>query len=357
MNTHSKRGPERAATGPVHARGAPAQGAAEANRKLSGLALVWAVLAVPGMLVAAGPEPVDLGSAGPFAILAASAITSTGGGTLVGDVGLSPTTGAAITGLLTNQVRGTLYAVDTGGPAGSVAAPGLLATAKVDLAVAYYEAAARTNADIVWPAGGEIGGMTLGPGLYKFASTVNIAGADVTLTGDVDDVWIFQVGTALTMGSGIQVVLAGRAQARNIFWQVGSSATLGTSSRFKGTLLADQSITMDTGCVVEGRALARVAAVTFNGQSIGLPQPAAPRFTAIFRPTTDAATVVLETTPYCPLTLKACPDLLLANWTRLVTATPTATPWTYTDLTETAAVTQRFYRAYITAERDPYQRP
>jgi len=327
------------------------------TQKKRGLALVWGVLALPGVLVAAGPAPVDVGSAAPFAILAASAVTSTGGGIINGDVGLSPTTGAAITGLLTNQVHGTVYAVDAGGPAGSVAAPALLAAAKVDLSVAYEDAAARTNPVTVWPAGGELGGMTLGPGLYTFTSTAYITGADVTLTGDVDDVWIFQVGSALTLGSGIQVVLAGRAQPRNIFWQVGSSATLGTSSSFKGTLLADQSITMDTGSVVEGRALARVAAVTFNGQRIGLPQPAAPRFTAIFRPATDAATVVLETTPYCPLTLKACPDLLLANWTRLVTATPTATPWTYTDLTATAAVTQRFYRAYITTERAPYQGP
>jgi len=86
------------------------------TQKKRGLALVWGVLALPGVLVAAGPAPVDVGSAAPFAILAASAVTSTGGGIINGDVGLSPTTGAAITGLLTNQVHGTVYAVDAAGP-------------------------------------------------------------------------------------------------------------------------------------------------------------------------------------------------------------------------------------------------
>ncbi len=319
-----------------------------AKRILAGCVFTVAMAVLAGRATAAGPAPVDLRSAAHFAILAGSAVTSTGGGTTRGDLGLSPTTGAAITGFLTNQVHGIIYAVDAGGPAGAVIAPELLTTAKVDLVAAFYDAAGRTNAAIVYPAGGNVGGMTLVPGLYQFASTAFVTGMDVTLTGGVDDVWIFQIGTSLTVGSGIHVVLTGAAQARNIFWQVGTSATLGSASGFKGTLMADQSITMDAGSTMEGRALALAAAVTFNGQSIGLPPPEAPRFTDIYRTGNATATVTLSTAPYFLLTLQACPDLLRAEWTTIATDTPAATPWTYTDTAATEAVPRRFYRAFIT---------
>lgn len=293
-------------------------------------------------------EVVDLGSAAHFAILAGSAITSTGGGTNYGDIGLSPASGAAITGLLTNQVNGTIYTVDAAGPLGSVVDPGLLYTAKVDLTSAYLDGAGRTNADVVYPAGANIGGLVLGPGIHKFPSTAYITGYDVTLTGVVDDVWIFQVGSGLTVGSGIDIVLSGGAKARNIFWMVGSSATLGTYSSFKGSILADQSITMNTGCSVEGRALASEAQVTFDGRHIGLPDPEAPRFTDISRIHDVSATVVVATTPYFRITLQVCPDLKTANWKIIAADTPVLTPWIYVDTSATADVPIRFYRAYLT---------
>lgn len=112
--------------------------------------------------------------------------------------------------------------------------------------------------------------------------------------------------------------------------------------------MADQSITMYAGSSLEGRALARTAAVTYNGQTGSLPQPEAPRFTDIFRTNSDSMTVVLVTTPYFLLTLQACPDLLLTNWTTIAIDTPSRSPWTNTDTTASAAVTQRFYRAFIT---------
>ncbi len=227
---------------------------------------------VPITTRAAGPAPVDLGSAAHFTILAGSGITSTGGGTNTGDVGLSPTTGTAITGLTTGQVNGIIYTVDGTGPAGATADPGLLSTAKVDLATAYSNAAGRASPDVVDPGSGDIGGMTLVPGLYKFTSSAYVTGSDVTLAGGPADVWIFQIGTTLIVGNGIHVLLADGAQARNVFWQVGSSATLGTSCSFKGTIMADQSITMDTSSTLEGRALAQNAAVTFNGSGVNLPQ-------------------------------------------------------------------------------------
>lgn len=296
--------------------------------------------------------PVNLGSAIHFTILAGSAITSTGGGTINGDVGLSPAGGSFIS-LATNEVNGTLYAVDGSGPAGSVNAPGVLAAAKADLTTAYNEARDRTPVPagdyFLNPGGGNIGGLSLVPGLYKFTSTASIMGADVTLTGGANDVWIFQIGTALTVGpGGRHVILVGGAQARNIFWQVGSSATIGPFADFKGTIMADQSITMDTSSTMEGRALARIAAVTFNGTNASLPMPEAPRFTHIFGTASNPVTAVLITTPYFLLTLETSPDLLLKTWTTIATDTPLATPWTFVDDNATTVATQRFYRAFIT---------
>ena len=226
---------------------------------------------------ASGPAPIDLRSSARFAILAGSAITG-GGGTISGDVGLSPTTGAAITGLSTGQVNGFIDAVDAAGPAGAMVDPARLTTAKADLTAAYNDAAGRSVDRVTLADGANIGGQTLAPGLYEVATSLQITG-DLTLDagGDPNAVWIFQVGSTLTTAAGgvgdphSRVILAGGAQAGNVFWQVGSSATLGTYSVFKGTILARTSITMDIGCAMEGRALAQDAAVIYAGQSLKLP--------------------------------------------------------------------------------------
>ncbi len=217
--------------------------------------------------------PINLGSTINFAILAGAAITSTGGGIINGDVGASPIAGSAI-GVPAAQVNGIIYAVDASGPAGSVVDPVLLTAAKGDLTIAYNDAAGRTpvpTGPFLNPNGGNLGGLNLVPGLYKFTSTALITGSDVTLTGGPDDVWIFQIASDLQLGSGIKVILAGGAQPKNIFWQVGTSAVLGTSSVFKGTIMADQSITMDTSSTMEGRALAFSGEVVFNGNGTDLP--------------------------------------------------------------------------------------
>ena len=227
---------------------------------------------VPHRTLAVGPAPVDLRSADHFAILAGSAITS-GGGAINGDVGLSPGVGSLI-GVTTSQVNGIIYAVDASGPAGSVVDPGLLTTSRVDFTTAYNDAAGRTNPTLV--AAGALGGLTLSPGLYKDDGAPASLGLTGTLTldahGDPNAVWIFQSASTLITATGAgnsQVVLTGGAQARNVFWQVGSSATIGVGSVFKGSILAAVDITMDASCTVEGRALAGNA-LTFNGQSIGL---------------------------------------------------------------------------------------
>ena len=254
------------------------------------LAMTW--LAPASSLFAAGLTPVNLGSTAHFGILAGAAITTTGGGAIHGDVGASPIAGSAI-GIPAAQVIGTIYEVDDSGPAGAVVAPALLTAAKGDLTTAYNDAAGRSPAPsgpYLNPGNGNIGGLTLGPGLYKFTGTASITGANVTLTGGPDDVWIFQIAADLEEGSSAQVILAGGAQARNIFWQVGTSVTIGTSAVFQGTLLAYQAVTMNTSSSMNGRLLAFNAGVTFNGTINALPIPAAPVFTNILKTSSSPTT-------------------------------------------------------------------
>jgi hypothetical protein len=250
-------------------------------------------------------------------------------------------------------VHGTIYAVDaTGTQAPNVVIdPARLTTAKGDLTIAYNDAAGRTpvpTGDFLNPNSGNIGGLNLVPGLYKFDTTALITGSDVTLTGGPDDVWIFQIGTDLQVGSGIAVILAGGAQARNIFWQVGTSATLDTGSAFKGTILADQSITMNTTSTLEGRALAFAGQVAFSGDGGSLPAPAAPRFTDITHLPPHSASVILDTTPHFLLTLQSSPALVPTDWITITTNTPVPTPWSFTNDSIASGVTTRFYRVFLT---------
>lgn len=300
---------------------------------LVGLILAMSFIASPRTLLAAGPAPIDLKSAAHFAILATATTTTTGGGIINGDVGLSP---VGSQGIPPGQINGIIY---NGGP--------IAAQAQLDLNDAIIAASpAQLPGGI--NAGAELGGKTLVAGVYQSPSgAYDITSVDLTLNGGPDDVWVFQMASTLTVGVGRQVILTGGAQARNIFWQVGSSATLGTSSVFKGTIMAYSSITMNASSTLDGRALAQVGAVTFNGDGGSLPTPAAPRFTSISRITADA-TVILRTTPYFLLTLQASPGLAPANWTTIATDTPVTNSWTFTDFTATATVTQRFYRAFLT---------
>lgn len=228
-------------------------------------------------LLAAGPAPLNLLSTAHFTILSGAGISSSGG-TIDGNIGVSPSAGTTITGLTQAQVNGIIYTVNAAGPAGFVMDPVLLTAAKGDLTVAYNDAAGRTPVPVgpfLNPGAGNIGGLNLVPGLYKFTGEAHIEGSDLTLTGGADDVWIFQIATALVMGAdGRKIILAGGAQAKNVFWQVGTSATIGTFAVFKGTILADQSITLGVSSTMEGRALARIGSVTFDGDVASLPNVA-----------------------------------------------------------------------------------
>jgi hypothetical protein len=287
----------------------------------------------PPQLFAAGPAPIDLKSAAHFTILATATTTTTGGGIINGDVGLSP---EGSQGIPPGQINGTIY---NGGP--------IAAQAQLDLTAA-INAASPAQLPGGINAGAELGGQTLRAGVYVSPSgAYDITSVDLTLAGDPDDVWVFQMASTLTVGVGRQVILTGGAQARNIFWQVGSSATLETSSVFKGTIMAYASITMNASSTLDGRALVQVGAVTYNGSGGSLPTPAAPRFTRISMNTANSATVVLSTTPYFLLTLQSSPDLSPLSWTTIASHTPITNSWSFTN-TATIPVTQRFYRAFLT---------
>jgi hypothetical protein len=212
---------------------------------------------------------VTLAGASNFVILAGSLISNVPTSAITGDIGLSPATGSSITGFGLTEVTGTIYTVGASGPANSVPDATRLATAKGDLTTAYNDAAGRTSTDMVLLAG-NIGGNTLTPGLYKSSGSLEISSGDLTFDakGNASAVFIIQIASTLTTTSGRKVILSGGASASNIFWQVGTSATLGTTSVFKGTIMADQSISMNTGATIEGRLLARIAAVTLKSNTI-----------------------------------------------------------------------------------------
>ncbi|HEX2897976.1 MAG TPA: ice-binding family protein [candidate division Zixibacteria bacterium] len=206
-----------------------------------------------------GHATVELASSFNYVVLAGSTVTNTGATNITGDLGLSP--GSAVTGFPPGLLIGTQHISDPSAD-----------QAKLDLTIAYNDAAGRTLAPI--SLSGNIGGMTLSPGLYKSTSGLEISSGDLTLDGkgNGNSVWIFQMASTLTTTSGRKVILSGGAKAANVFWQVGTSATLGTTSVFKGTIMADQSVTMNTGASLEGRVLARIGAVTLDGNTIVSPK-------------------------------------------------------------------------------------
>lgn len=218
---------------------------------------------------------IDLRSAGNYVILAGSQISNVPTSVIVGNIGLSPASGSLVTGFslvyttgnqyaTSAQITGNILAANYGDPT-----PSVLTTAKGDLTTAYNDAAGRTSSGSVLLSG-NLGGLTLTPGLYKSSGSLEISSGDLTFDakGNANAVFIIQIASTLTTSSGRKVILAGGAKAANIFWQVGTSATLGTTSVMKGTIMADQSISLNSGASVEGRLFARIAAVTLSGNSI-----------------------------------------------------------------------------------------
>lgn len=201
---------------------------------------------------------VPLGSTSTFAILAASTVSSTGLSIVNGNLGISA--GTAVTGFPPGTLNGTFHLGDP-----------IAAQAQLALTVAYNDAAGRTAGAV--GVAGNLGGQTLTPGLYSSTSSLEISSGDLTLDaqGDPNGVFIFQTASTLVTTTNRRVILAGGAQAVNVYWQVGSSATLGTGSVFKGNILAQASISVTSGANVEGRLLVRAGGVSLDANVVTVP--------------------------------------------------------------------------------------
>jgi hypothetical protein len=220
---------------------------------------------------AAGPAPVSLGSAGAFTILSKSGITDVRASAITGNVGTSPITGAALL-LSCSEVTGYIFAVDAAGPppcAINAASP--LTTAVLNMQTAYVDAAGRVSPNFTDLGAGQVGGLTLVPGLYKWGTGLLIS-TDVTLSGGPNDVWIFQVAGTLKQANATRITLAGGALAKNVFWQAAGAVTIGTTAHFEGVVLAKTSIAANTGASVNGRLLAQTA-VSLQQNTITQPTP------------------------------------------------------------------------------------
>lgn len=255
------------------------------NSMVTGLGVIIAV----GMLWQAGAAqaataidgPVDLGTSAAFGVLGASTVTNTGPSVVTGDVGVSP--GTAITGFTgapNGSYTGALHQTDaTAGGAQS------------DLTTAYNTAAGLTPTR---SGVAELDGLSLSPGVYAGGALSLANNGVLTLAGSASSVWVFQAASSLTIGSASQIVVTGGASSCNVFWKVGSSATLGTTSEFVGTIMANQSITANTGAGIAGRLLANTAAVTLDSNVVTVPTGCAPAGTVT---TTDSPAFTSATPP------------------------------------------------------------
>jgi hypothetical protein len=244
---------------PDRAPAKPSGRLARLGRKKAGAGLVsilaMTALAIPANALAIGTAP-SLGTADPFGVLASSTVTNTGPSTVGGNLGLYP--GTSITGFPPGNVLGTTHQTDA-----------VAQGAEADTTTAYNQAAGEAP-DVVLPSA-DLTGLTLTPGVYENGSAVGLdTNGTLTLNGEgnPDSVFIFQVGSTLTTGTNSRISYINGAQPCNVFWQVGSSATLGTSSLFVGTILASQSISVNDTVTVDGRLLANYGAVTLIDDTI-----------------------------------------------------------------------------------------
>lgn len=217
-----------------------------------------------------GPAPVELGSttdgASPasYVLLAKTGITNVTGSMITGgDLGLSPAAASFITGFslaststvystsASVTVPGKIYAADYSPPT-----PSNLTTAVLAMETAYRDAAGRTNPDFLNLASGNLGSLTLAPGLYRWGTGVTIP-LDVTIAGGANDVWIFQISNDLDLSSATHVLLSGGAQAKHIFWQVAGSVTIHANAHFEGIILCKTGITLQTTASFVGRAFSQ----------------------------------------------------------------------------------------------------
>ena len=271
---------------------------ARARRRFAAVLAVVGTMVILGWAVGAGAAPdaqppVGLGTAKSFAVLAGQTVTNTGPSVISGDLGVSP--GSAITGFPPGTViHGSEHAADA-----------VASQAQSDLTTAYNDAAGRTPATTVSK---DLGGQTLAPGVYKATSGLGLTGT-VTLNAhdNPSAVFIFQAASTLITASSSTVKLTGGAQACNVFWQVGSSATLGTNTTFVGSILALTSASVQTGTTVDGRVLARNGQVSLDDNTITVPtcktSPPPTTTTTTTSTTTTSTTTSSTTTVITPTTV------------------------------------------------------
>jgi len=272
----------------------------------------------------AAATAVLLGAAKSFVVLAGAGVTNTGPTTLNGDIGTYPTKTIKGAGSLT--VTGTVHAGDA-----------VSQGAKDDLVTAYDIAAGEKPPS---PISGNLGGQTLTRGVYHSASTIGLTGTlTLDAAGDPDAVFVFQAGSSLTTASASRVRLTNGAQACNVFWQIGASATLGTGSTFRGSVLALTSITVTTGTTIEGRVLARNGAVTLDTNTITRPICSTPTPPATGTPSPSPT----RTTPGSPSTSPTGSPSVPPTGTGTATPTDTgtATPTDTATSTATASGTAK----------------
>ncbi len=224
-----------------------------------------------------GPMAVNLGTASGFVILAKSGIGTVPTSAVTGNIGVSPIDSTGIAGFslmlasagtfaTSSQLVGMAYAPDYTAPT-----PSNLTTAVGDMETAFTDAAGRPTPNFTELNAGELGGLTMVPGLYKWGTGIKVS-TDVTLAGGPNDVWIFQIGGGITEESGVKVVLSGGALAKNIFWQTAGAVALGTTAHLEGIVLSKTEITLATGASVNGRLLSQTA-VTLDASTVTQPAP------------------------------------------------------------------------------------
>ena len=254
------------------------------NSLIASIALVFAFCFVaPTAALAAGPALVNLNTAGNFRILAKTAVTDgdPSVSSIVGNVGVSPAAGSFITGVSCTKVAGTIYETNTGYTGGfdsnATCAAGtganitLVNNAVADELTAYNTARGLSNPTATELYTGNLGGQTLTPGLYKWSTAVTIP-TSVTLDcqGNTSAVFVFQIAQTLVVSNGQSVNLIGSCQAKNIFWEVDTQTTLGTTSVFNGNILSGTAVVINSGATLNGRAFAQ-SAVTLSGNAVTKP--------------------------------------------------------------------------------------